>query len=122
MAPRATRPHEAAFDPKVTLDAVFRRNVLMQPGALALADPPERTMLMGGAPRQLNYAEADAAISRLAHQLKALGLPEQAVVAIQLPNTVEAIITLLAVLRAGMIALPLPMLWRRSDLDCSRSA
>lgn len=116
MAPRATRPHEAAFDPKVTLDAVFRRNVLMQPGALALADPPERTMLMGGAPRQLNYAEADAAISRLAHQLKALGLPEQAVVAIQLPNTVEAIITLLAVLRAGMIALPLPMLWRRSDL------
>jgi hypothetical protein len=116
MTPRATEPLDAAFDPKVTLDAVFRRNVLMQPGALALADPPERTMLMGGAPRQFNYAEADAAVSRLAHQLKALGLPEQAVVAIQLPNTVEAIITLLAVLRAGMIAMPLPMLWRRSDL------
>jgi acyl-CoA synthetase (AMP-forming)/AMP-acid ligase II len=104
------------FDPKVTLDSVFRRNVLMQPGALALADPADRAASIGGAPRQFNYAEADAAVSRLARQLKAIGLPEQAVIAIQLPNTVEAIITLLAVTRAGMIALPRPMLWRRSYL------
>jgi CheY-like chemotaxis protein len=116
MTPRASHPQETGFDPKVTLDSVFRRNVLMQPGALALADPPDREAIVGGAPRRFNYAEADIAVSRLAAQLKAIGLPEQAVVAIQLPNTVEAIITLLAVMRAGMIALPLPMPWRRSDL------
>jgi hypothetical protein len=116
MTPRAAQPGDTGFDPKVTLDSVFRRNVLMQPGALALADPPDRAASIGGAPRRFNYAEADAAVSRLARQLKAIGLPEQAVVAIQLPNTVEAIITLLAVTRAGMIAMPLPMLWRRSDL------
>lgn len=107
---------EPGFDPKVTLDSVFRRNVLMRPGALALSDPPDRAALTGSVPRRLNYAEADVAVSRLARQLQSIGLPEHAVVAIQLPNTVEAVLTLLAVTRAGMIALPLPMLWRRSDL------
>jgi len=107
---------ETGFDPKVTIDAVFRRNVHMQPGALALSDPSDRAHVTGGAPRHFNYAEADVAINRLARQLRTLGLPEQAIVAIQLPNTVEAVITLLAVMRAGFVALPVPMLWGRSDL------
>ena len=117
MARGATlNTNRTGFDPKVTLDAVFRRNVLMRPGALALADPPDRATTLGGMPRQFNYAEADVAVSRLARQLKAIGLPDQALVAIQLPNTVEAVLTLLATIRAGMIALPVPLLWRRSDL------
>ncbi len=117
MARGATlNTNKTGFDPKVTLDAVFRRNVLMRPGALALADPPDRATAIGGMPRQFNYAEADVAVSRLARQLKALGLPDQALVVLQLPNTVEAVLTLLAVIRAGMVALPVPLLWRRSDL------
>jgi hypothetical protein len=117
MARGATlNTNRTGFDPKVTLDAVFRRNVLMRPGALALADPPDRINAIGGLPRQFNYAEADVAVSRLARQFKAIGLPEQSLVAIQLPNTVEAVLTLLAVVRAGMVALPVPLLWRRSDL------
>lgn len=108
--------NRTGFDPKVTLDAVFRRNVLMRPGALALADPPDRVSAIGGMPRQFNYAEADVAVSRLARQFRTIGLPERSLVAIQLPNTVEAVLTLLAVVRAGMIALPVPLLWRRSDL------
>ncbi len=117
MARGATlNTNKTGFDPKVTLDAVFRRNVLMRPGALALADPPDRISAIGGMPRQFNYAEADVAVSRLARQLKAIGLPEQSLVAIQLPNTVEGVLTMLAAIRAGMIALPVPLLWRRSDL------
>lgn len=118
MTPRTTPypPTDLGFDPKVTLDAVFRRNVLVRPGALALSDPPDHAVLTGSAPRRLNYAEADVAVSRLARQLKSLGLPEQAIVAIQLPNTVEAVLALLAVLRAGLFAVQVPMLWRRSDL------
>ena len=114
MTPNQSK--ELGLDPKVTLDAVFRRNVLIRPGALALADPSDRAIFSGGVPRRLNYAEADVAITKLARQLKSLGLPDQAIVAIQLPNTVEAILTILAVLRAGLIAVPIPMLWRRSDL------
>ena len=33
-----------------------------------------------------------------------------------LPNTVESVIALLGVLRAGMIAAPLPLLWRQQDM------
>lgn len=118
MTPRMTPSlsSDPGFDPKVTLDAVFRRNVLMRPGALALSDPPDRAVLTGNVPRTLNYAEADLIVSRLARQLKSLGLPEQAIVAIQLPNTVEAVLALLAVIRAGLLAVQVPMPWRRSDL------
>jgi len=104
------------LDPKVALDAVFRRNVLTRPGALALADPSDRATFTDGLPRRLNYAEADVAVNRLAAQLKALGLPEGSAVALQLPNTVEAALSLLAIQRAGLVAVPVPVLWRRADL------
>jgi hypothetical protein len=44
-----------------------------------------------------------------------MGIATDAIVGIQLPNTVENILTILAVLRAGMIAAPLPLLWRRAE-------
>ena len=34
----------------------------------------------------------------------------------QLPNTVESVIAFLGVLRAGMIAAPMPLLWRQQDI------
>ena len=45
-----------------------------------------------------------------------LGLQTDAIVAMQLPNAVESIIAFLGVLRAGMIAAPLPLLWRHQDI------
>ncbi len=107
---------KGGLDPKVALDAVFRRNVLTRPGALALSDPSDRATFTDGLPRRLNYAEADVAVNRLASQMNALGLPEGSTVALQLPNTVEAALTLLALPRAGLVAAPVPMLWRRADL------
>ena len=44
-----------------------------------------------------------------------MGLPTDTVVGIQLPNIVESILATLAVLRAGMIVAPLPLLCRRAD-------
>jgi hypothetical protein len=113
---KLTHSEDLDLDAKVTLDAVFRRNVLMRPGALALVDPSDRAAFTGSIPRRLNYAEADVAVTRLARRLRSLGLPEQSIVAIQLPNIVEAVLSLLAVQRAGMIAVPVPVLWRSSDL------
>ena len=66
-------------------------------------------------PRRLTYAEADRIVSAIAARLRDLGLQTDAVVGIQLPNTVESVLTMLGVLRAGMIAAPLPLLWRRAD-------
>jgi hypothetical protein len=100
----------------MTLDDLFRRAALRRPSAIALADPPDRASFTGGAPRRLTYAEADRMISAIAGRLRYLGLHSDTIVGIQLPNTVESVLTLLGVLRAGMIAAPLPLLWRQRDL------
>ena len=99
-----------------TLDDLFRRAALRNIDAIALADPPNRESFADGAPRKLTYAQADRAISAMAAQLRRLGLQTDAVVAMQLPNTVESVIAVLGVLRAGMIAAPLPLLWRQQDI------
>lgn len=100
---------------RTTLDHLFARALARRPDAVALADPPDRAAVTDGAVRRLTYAQADRAIATLAAKLRGCGLPADAVVALQLPNTVESVIALLAVLRAGMIAAPLPLLWRQAD-------
>jgi hypothetical protein len=100
---------------RATLDDLFRRTVAARPDALALIDPPDRLSFTDGPVRRLTYAEADRAISALAARLRGFGLPTDSVVAIQLPNTVESVIALFAVMRAGLIAAPLPLLWRHAD-------
>ena len=75
-------------------------------------------------PRRLHRwraAQPDLRASRprnlgVAARLRSFGLPTDAVVAMQLPNTVDSIVALLGILRAGMIAAPLPLLWRRRDM------
>lgn len=99
-----------------TLDDLFRRAGVRHPDAPALIDAPNRPSFTDGAPRILSYAQADRAISALSARLRSLGLPTDAVVAIQLPNTVDSIVAFLGILRAGMIAAPVPLLWRRRDL------
>lgn len=98
-----------------TLDNLLRRAVERRPDAIALADPPNRQSFTDGAARRLTYAETDRIVSAIAARLRKLGLPRDAVVGIQLPNTVESVLALLGVLRAGMIAAPLPLLWRRAE-------
>jgi non-ribosomal peptide synthetase component E (peptide arylation enzyme) len=99
-----------------TLDDLFRRAGVRHPHAIALADPPNRMRIDGCAPRILTFTQADRAISAFAARLRGLGLQADAVIGLQLPNTVESVIALLGVLRAGMIAAPLPLLWRKRDL------
>jgi AMP-binding enzyme len=101
---------------RTTLDDLFRRAGVRHPDMVALADPPNRESFTSGVPRRPTFAQADRAISALAARLRRLGLQTDMVVALQLPNTVESVITLLAVLRAGMIAVPLPLLWRKQDM------
>jgi AMP-binding enzyme len=110
------RGTQQAGGDRVTLDDLFRRAGVRRSDALALIDPPNVETITGAAPRRLTYAEADRAISALAARLRGLGLPTDAVVAIQLANTVDSVIALLGVLRAGLIAAPLPLLWRKQEM------
>lgn len=111
----------AANGGRLTLDDLFRRAGVREPQRLALVDPLDRARIDGMAPHALTFAQADRAIAALAARLRALGLATDAVVGIQLPNTVESAIALCGVLRAGMIAAPLPLLWRKQDMAAALS-
>ncbi len=99
----------------ITLDELFRRAAVRRPDATALIDAPNRERYTDGRPWRLNYAEADRIVSAIAARLRGM-LPTDAIVGIQLPHTAENILTILGVLRAGLIAALLPMLWRRDDV------
>jgi hypothetical protein len=99
-----------------TLDGLFRRILARQPDALALVDPADKPRITGQPPRRLTYAEADRAITALSAHFIEAGLPANSVIAVQLPNTVEFFLTVLAAHRAGLVVALLPQLWRQAEL------
>jgi hypothetical protein len=99
-----------------TLDTLFKRSLARQPDALALVDPINKQRVTGTSPKRLTYAQADRAISSLAAHFIESGLPANSVIAVQLPNTVEFALTVLAAYRVGLVVAVLPLLWRQAEL------
>lgn len=104
------------FAANITLDALVRRLALSRGESVALIDPSDRPVFTDGVPRRLTWAALDREIDRIAAGLRSIGLPRDSVVALQMPNTVESVISLLAVIRAGLIAAPMPLAWRRREI------
>lgn len=83
--------------PAVTVPELFAARVEADPGAPALvAAGPD-----GSPAATMTYGELDAAANRSAHLLRRFGLRVDELVAVALPRSVEQVVTLLAVLRAG---------------------
>lgn len=99
-----------------TLDTLFQRILARRPDALALVDAMNKPRITGQLPKRLSYAQADRAISALAAHFVEQGLPAHSVIAVQLPNTVDFVLTVLAAHRAGLVVALLPQLWRQADL------
>ena len=99
-----------------TLDTLFKRSLARQPDALALVDPVNKQRITGQKPKRLTYAQADRVISSLAAHFVESGLPANSVIAVQLPNTIEFALTILAAYRAGLVVAVLPLLWRQAEL------
>lgn len=112
--PEVTAVIQSAAPP--TLDGLFRRLLARQPDALALADPTDKTRVTGQPPLRLTFAQADRAIAALAAHFVEAGLPANSVIAVQLPSTVEFVLTVLAAHRAGLVVALLPQLWRQAEL------
>jgi hypothetical protein len=108
-------PPPSQHGARISIDEIFRQIAARRPDAIALADAPNRAMFTNGEPRRLTFAQADRMISAIAGRLSRMGLPIDSVVGIQLPNIAENVLTILGVLRAGMIAAPMPLLWRSAD-------
>jgi len=106
----------AAHSAPPSIDDIFRRIVARQPHLPALVDPPDKRRVTGEPPSGLTFAEADRAVTGLATQFLRSGLPAGAVIAVQLPNTIEMMLTTLAALRAGLVVALLPQLWRQAEV------
>ncbi|MFJ4686580.1 amino acid adenylation domain-containing protein [Streptomyces sp. NPDC088789] len=83
--------------PAVTLPELFAAQAARTPDATALLFEDER----------LTYAELDARVERTARVLAGLGVRAERTVAVALPRSVELVVALLAVHRAGGAYLPL---------------
>ncbi len=102
---------------RVTLDAVFRRNAQAHPDRAALIEAGAT-----GGFRNISYAEIDRRINLLSGFFCTVGLKPDTVVAVQMPVGAEAVIALLAGLRAGLIVAVVPELWRRSEMAAALPA
>lgn len=102
---------------KVTLLDYFNGHVQEQPAKVCLADPPNREALTGHPPEQLTYAELAKAVEAVAEGLAAQGIRKDDIVMVQLPNCWELAMLYLAIARTGGLISPLPMQWRRSELE-----
>ena len=83
--------------PQATLPALFEAQVERSPEAIALVFE-EST---------LSYAELNAQANRLAHLLIGRGIGPESLVAIALSRSIEMVVTLLGILKAGAAYLPL---------------
>ncbi|MFI9235091.1 amino acid adenylation domain-containing protein [Streptomyces sp. NPDC053079] len=72
------------------------------------ARTPDATAVRSG-DTTLTFAELERAANRLAHELRASGLPQGSAVALALPRSADTVVALLAVLKAGGVCQPLDL-------------
>jgi len=100
----------------VSADAALRRNARDAGSQIAFRDPPNRASLDLGSTREITWAEADAIADVLAERFRECGLKAQDVIAIQMPNIVEAPLLLLGAWRAGLVPCTMPLLWQLDEV------
>jgi len=90
--------------------------------ARAIAATPDRAALVAyradsDSPRRLTYRDLGDAVARAAAGLRSLGTQHGDVVAVQLPNWVEFVVTALAANRIGAVVNPLMPIFRERELE-----
>lgn len=96
---------------------MFDANALAEPARLAIVDAPNRADLVGTAPQRLSFADAARLVDGYALSLTRLGLGKDDVLITQLPNIAEYPALYIAAMRLGIIVSPVPMQFRRHELE-----
>lgn len=87
----------AEYQQDLTIPRAFEEQVRRSPDAVALTEPG----------RYISYSELDRSANQLAHALVARGVQPETPVGIYLKRSADAIVALLAVLKAGAFYVPL---------------
>lgn len=100
----------------MTLPGLVQGSATLRPDAPAVVEPDNTEGLIGRKARLLTCKGLLVETDLLAQKLRALGLKAGDVVLVHLPNTADALLTLLAIQKAGGIPAPLPVFEDRACL------
>ncbi len=95
---------------------LFSRNAERHADWTALVDAPNRPSFTDGAPRRLTYRELAAQVDRLACRLLSLGIANDDILLVQLPNVSELVVSLLAAWKIGAVVSPVVVQFREHEL------
>ena len=96
---------------------LFDDAVRANPRSLAVIDPPNRVALVGGTELRVTFEDLDQRVRACALRLMDLGLKRDDILITQLPNIVEYVAIYLAAMRLGVVLSPVPMQFRRHELE-----
>ena len=99
------------------LGDLFAASAAVEPARIAIADPPNRFALDGAFPRRLDWRSLAALVDATMVALADAGLRRDDVLVTQLPNVVEYVAVYVACARLGVIVSPVPMQFRRAELE-----
>jgi acyl-CoA synthetase (AMP-forming)/AMP-acid ligase II len=99
-----------------TLGALLIDTARRQPGAPAVADPPNAAAIWGGEPRRWDWAALLRETGRMAALLHAQGLRKDDIVVAQMPNGVDLHALYLACACSGIVVSPLPVQYRAHEI------
>jgi non-ribosomal peptide synthetase component E (peptide arylation enzyme) len=110
---------EAGIWGKVRLDSILARIAADRPTDIALIDRGDRLGWKRSFSSELTWQQVDRMVSTVSAEFLDSGLKQDDVIAVQLANTTETLITYLAALRAGLIPVALPLTWRERELKAA---
>jgi acyl-CoA synthetase (AMP-forming)/AMP-acid ligase II len=96
---------------------LFAANVARVPERLAVVDPPNRAAIDGREPLRLDYRGLSALVDATMLALTDAGLRRDDVLVTQLPNIADYVAIYLAAARLGVVISPVPMQYRRAELE-----
>ena len=99
------------------LGDLFASSAAVEPARIAVVDPPNRAALDGASPRRLDWRSLSALVDATMVALADAGLRRDDVLVTQLPNVVEYVAVYLACARLGVVISPVPMQFRRGELE-----